>query len=55
METQNQSYEILVYREKLTRKLSLDPPTTSRIIILMLFLFILILCYAAVIKHSNKL
>jgi hypothetical protein len=25
-------------------KLSLDPPTTSHIIILMLFLFVLILC-----------
>jgi hypothetical protein len=34
----------LVYKERLMWKLSLDPPTASHIIILMLFLFVLILC-----------
>jgi hypothetical protein len=39
IKTQKQSYKVLVYKERLMRKLSLDPPTTSHIIILMLFLF----------------
>jgi hypothetical protein len=47
IKSQKQSYEVLVYNERLTWKLSLDPPITSHIIILMLFLFALILCYAA--------
>jgi hypothetical protein len=34
----------LVYKERLRWKLSLDPPTISHIIILMLFLFVSILC-----------
>jgi hypothetical protein len=34
----------LVYEGRLMWKLSLDPPTTSHIIILILFLFVLILC-----------
>jgi hypothetical protein len=44
IKTRKQSYEVLVYKERLIWKLSLDPPTTSHIIILMLFLFVLILC-----------
>jgi hypothetical protein len=40
IKTQKQSYEVLVYKGT---KLSLDPPTSSNIIILMLFLFVLIL------------
>jgi hypothetical protein len=40
IKTQKQSYEVL----------SLDPPTTSHIIILMLFLFVLNLCQAYIIK-----
>jgi hypothetical protein len=44
IKTQKQSYEVLVYKERLMYKLSLDPPTTSHIIIVMLFLFVLILC-----------
>jgi hypothetical protein len=44
IKTQKQSYEVLVYKERLVRKLSLDPPITSPTIILMLFLFVLILC-----------
>jgi hypothetical protein len=50
IKTQKQRYEVLVYKERLMWKLSLDPPTTSHIIILMLFLFVLILCQAAIIK-----
>jgi hypothetical protein len=38
-ENKKQSYE-----ERFMWKLSLDPPTTSHIISLMLFLFVLILC-----------
>jgi hypothetical protein len=38
---QKQSYEVLVYKERL---MSLNPPTTSHIIIVMLFVFVLILC-----------
>jgi hypothetical protein len=49
MKTEKQSYEVLVYKDRL--KLSLDPPTTSHIIILMLFLFAVILYYAAIIKN----
>jgi hypothetical protein len=44
IKTQKQSYEVLVYKERLVRKLSLDLPAISHIIILMLFLFVLILC-----------
>jgi hypothetical protein len=46
IETQKQSYEVSVYRERerLMCKLSLDPPTASHTIIVMLFLFVLILC-----------
>jgi hypothetical protein len=44
IKTQKQSYEVLVYKERLKWKLSLDPPTASHIIILMLFLFVSILC-----------
>jgi hypothetical protein len=43
IKTQEQSYEVVVYNESVMRKLSLDPPTTSHIIILMLFLFVLVL------------
>jgi hypothetical protein len=43
---QKQSYEVLVYKDRLMRKLSLDPPTTSHIIILMFFLF----CSCVVLK-----
>jgi hypothetical protein len=50
MKIQKQSYEVLVYKERLMRKLSLDTPTASHIIILMLFLFVLIFCYAANVK-----
>jgi hypothetical protein len=35
--TKKQSYEVLVYKERLMRKLSLDPPSTSHVIILILF------------------
>jgi hypothetical protein len=41
--TQKQSYGVLVYKQRLMWKLSLDPPTTSHLIILMPFLFVLIL------------
>jgi hypothetical protein len=44
LKIQKRSYEVLVYKERLMRKLSLDPPTSSHIIILMLFLFVFILC-----------
>jgi hypothetical protein len=44
MKTQKQSYQVLVYKERLMSKLSLDLTTTSHIIILTLFLFVLILC-----------
>jgi hypothetical protein len=44
IKTQKQSYEVLVYKERLMWKLSLDPPTISHIIILIMFLFALILC-----------
>jgi hypothetical protein len=44
IKTQKQSYEVLVYKVRLMLKLSLDPPTISHIIILMLFLFVLISC-----------
>jgi hypothetical protein len=50
IKTQKQSYEVLVYTERLMWKLSLDPPTTSHIIILMLLLFVWIFCYAAIMK-----
>jgi hypothetical protein len=39
---QKQSYEVLVYKDKLMQNLSLDLPTTSHILIL--FLYGLILC-----------
>jgi hypothetical protein len=44
IKTQKQSYEDLLYKERLMGKLSLDPPTTSHIIIFVLCLFVLILC-----------
>jgi hypothetical protein len=45
IKTQKQSYEDFgLQRERLMCKLSLDPPTTSHIIIVMLFLLVLILC-----------
>jgi hypothetical protein len=44
IKTQKQSYEVSVHKESLMCKLSLDPPTTSHIIIVMLFLLVLILC-----------
>jgi hypothetical protein len=44
IKSQKQSNEVLVYKERLMCKLSLDPPTNSHIIIVMLFLFVLILC-----------
>jgi hypothetical protein len=37
IKTQKQSYEVLVYKKRLMWKLSLDPPTTSHTMILMLF------------------
>jgi hypothetical protein len=38
LKRQKQSHEVLVYKERLMSMLSLDPPTTSHIITLMLFL-----------------
>jgi hypothetical protein len=51
IKTQKQSYEVLVYKERLMWKLSLDPPTTSHIVTLMLFLFVLLLCLAGILKN----
>jgi hypothetical protein len=50
IKTQKQSCEVLFYKERLMWKLSLDPPTTSHIIILT----VLILKYIVKCKIKNK-